>query len=46
MYLAAGADYRRMSLSFDGDGDMMSTFDVDGVLDTYTGAHLGAGSRF
>lgn len=46
LYLAAGADYRRMSLSFDGDGDMMSTFDVDGVLDTYTGAHLGAGSRF
>jgi hypothetical protein len=46
MYVAAGADYRRLSLSFAGDGDMMSTFDVDSALDIYTGAHLGAGTRF
>jgi hypothetical protein len=46
VHVTAGVDYRRLSLTFDGDGDMMSTYDVDAALDTYTGAHLGAGTRF
>jgi hypothetical protein len=46
MYITAGADYRRLSISFYGDGDMMSTFDIDAALDVYTGAHIGTGTRF
>lgn len=46
VYAAAGADYRRVSMVFDGDGELYDQFDVDDAKDTFVGGHLDVGVAF
>jgi hypothetical protein len=46
MFAAAGADYRRVSMVFDGDGELYQDVDVDDAKDTFLGGHLELGVVF
>ncbi|MBK7538611.1 MAG: hypothetical protein IPI49_25220 [Myxococcales bacterium] len=46
VYAAAGADYRRVSMVFDGDGELFDEVDVDDAKDTFVGGHLDVGVAF
>jgi hypothetical protein len=48
IFAAAGADYRRIHLTFDGDGAMYDDLgiDVDEAQDTFVGGHLQVGVGF
>jgi hypothetical protein len=46
MFAGAGADYRRVSLVFDGDGELYQAVDVDDAKDTFLGGHLELGVLF
>lgn len=46
MFAGAGADYRRISMVFDGDGELYQDVDVDDAKDTFLGGHLELGVVF
>ncbi|MEZ4359545.1 MAG: hypothetical protein R3B48_05145 [Kofleriaceae bacterium] len=46
IYALAGADYRRVSMVFDGDGELYQDVDVDDAKDTVLGGHLDLGIAF
>lgn len=46
MFAGAGADYRRVSMVFDGDGELYQDVDVDDAKDTFIGGHLELGVLF
>jgi hypothetical protein len=46
MFVAAGADYRRVSMVFDGDGELYQDISVDDAKDTFLGGHLELGVVF
>lgn len=46
MFAGAGADYRRVSMIFDGDGELYQDVDVDDAKDTFIGGHLELGVVF
>lgn len=46
VFAAAGADYRRVSMVFDGTGDLYEDVDVDDAKDTFVGGHLDVGVAF
>lgn len=46
IYAAAGADYRRVSMVFDGDGELYEEVEVDDAKDTFVGGHLDVGVAF
>lgn len=46
MFAGAGADYRRVSMVFDGDGELYQDVDVDDAKDTFLGGHLELGVLF
>lgn len=46
MFAGAGADYRRVSMVFDGDGELYQNVDVDDAKDTFIGGHLELGVVF
>lgn len=46
VFAAAGADYRRVSMVFDGTGELYEDVDVDDAKDTFVGGHLDVGVAF
>lgn len=46
MYVQAGADYRRVSMRFDGDGELYMDINVDDAKDTFIGGRLEIGAQF
>lgn len=46
MYVQAGADYRRVSMRFDGDGELYQDINVDDAKDTFIGGRLEIGAQF
>ncbi len=46
VFAAAGADYRRVSMVFDGTGELYEEVDVDDAKDTFVGGHLDVGVAF
>jgi hypothetical protein len=46
MFAQAGADYRRVSMVFDGDGELYQDVDVDDAKDTFIGGRLELGVLF
>ncbi len=46
MFVQAGADYRRVSMRFDGDGELFQNVNVDDAKDTFIGGRLQVGAQF